>query len=115
MASATADSADATDAWSSAESSVASTWPVVTVSPAATLTAVTVPEEVKLRSSVCAAATVPSADTVAFIGPLVTSESSSVRVIAPVVVAAAAVSSGRIANHHTATATRATAGMITNG
>ena len=46
------------------ESIVASTWPAVTCWPAWTFTAVTVPAAEKLRSSVWAAATVPSADTV---------------------------------------------------
>ena len=44
----------------------------MTASPALTFTAVTVPEEVKLRSSVCAAATVPSAETVVLIDPVET-------------------------------------------
>ena len=43
---------------------VASTCPFVTFWPAATFTAVTVPADAKFRSSVCASATVPWADTV---------------------------------------------------
>ena len=97
-ASATSASAEATAASSSAESIVASTWPAVTVSPAFTLTAVTVPADSKLKSSVSAAATVPSAETVSLIGPSVTSTTCFV-----VVAEAVAGSSDRNANHQTPT------------
>ena len=50
----------------------ASTWPAFTWSPAATVTAVTVPGEVKLRLSVFAAAIVPTAETVLARSPRVT-------------------------------------------
>ena len=63
-ASARSDAASSTSDCRLAESKVASTWPAVTLSPALTLTAVTVPEAPKLRSSVWAAATVPSAEIV---------------------------------------------------
>ena len=51
---------------------MASTWPALTVSPALTLTAVTFPDEAKLRLSVLAAATVPLPETVVFMSPRVT-------------------------------------------
>ena len=112
-ASATADSADVTAAASSDESIVASTCPAVTVSPAVTFTAVTVPDDEKLRSSVWAAATVPSADTVSFMEPLVTSTSWFADVTAAVV--GVVVVSSRMPNHQTATAISAIAGMTTKG
>ena len=65
------DCADDTSACSWTGSIVASTSPVVTVSPALTLTAVTVPADEKLRLALCAAATVPVADTVRFMSPVV--------------------------------------------
>ena len=123
-------SLDAPDAWSSesvawalasvasaadtddcrlAESMVASTWPAVTVSPALTLTAVTVPADEKLRSSVWAAATVPSAETALVSAPRVTVTSCLV----VVVVADDAESSERKATNHTASAVTSTTGTTT--
>ncbi len=58
------DSAWLTAACSLVESIVARTWPAFTVSPAFTSTAVTVPLDAKLRSSVAAAAILPSAEIV---------------------------------------------------
>ena len=55
-----------------AESMVARTWPALTLSPAATFTTVTVPDDVKLSSSVCASSVVPSAEIVEMSGPRVT-------------------------------------------
>ncbi len=78
---------------------VASTWPAVTASPACTFTAVTVPEDEKLRSSVCAAAIVPSAETVLLMVPRVTVTSCLLVVtVRPV---AELPPSERIATHHT--------------
>ena len=82
---------------------MASTWPATTLSPDATLTAVTVPDAPKLRSSVWAAATVPSADTVWVSEPRVTVTSCFV-----VVVVTWASLSLRTPNHHTATAATTT-------
>jgi hypothetical protein len=55
---------------------------------------------------------VPSADTVSFIEPLVTSTSWLVGIV---VVVAAVVESSRMANHQTPTATAARSGMTTKG
>jgi hypothetical protein len=67
-----------TAAASLVESIVASTWPAFTVSPAFTLTAVTVPLDEKLRSSVAAAAISPSAEIVWSSDPVVAVTTSSV-------------------------------------
>ncbi len=72
------DSAWLTAAASLVESIVARTWPAVTVSPAFTLTAVTVPLEEKLRSSVAAAAILPLAEMVWSSEPVVAATTSSV-------------------------------------
>ncbi len=80
-ASATFASAVATAASSSVGSIVASTWPAVTLSPALTFTAVTVPAEGNDRSSVLAASTVPSAETDSVIEPRVTVETLFVAVV----------------------------------
>ena len=93
-----------------AESSVASTSPAVTASPAFTLTAFTVPAEVKLRLAVWAAATVPSAETLLPIGPLVTATSCCVGDAAE-----AEEPVERNPNHQTPAASTSTAGMITQG
>ena len=58
--------------WRAAESTVASTVPLVTCWPAFTLTAVTWPEVEKERFSVSDGASVPLVDTVWLIGPAVT-------------------------------------------
>src|SRR5690349_1331639 len=90
---------------SDGESIVASTCPVVTVSPAATSTAVTVPGDVKLSACVSAAATVPSAVTVWSTVPWVTWTRRRVLVGA----ADAGESGERMANHQTAAPATATA------
>ena len=100
------DCADVTEACSCAESIVARTWPAWTVSPACTFTAVTVPDDVKLRLSVCAAATAPSADTVVLMVPRVTVTSCLVNVIP--VAAAEELPLDRIPNHQTPSATTTT-------
>ena len=89
---------------SAVPSMVATTWPAVTVSPAFTLTAVTVPADEKFRLSVWAAATVPCAETVVSTVPVVTATSCFV------VAAGVAVElSDRPVHHHTTpAATRAT-------
>ena len=75
------------------------------------LTAETVPAEEKLRSSVWAAATVPSAETVTLMGPLVTVASCFVDAADAV-----AAPSGRNANHQSPTmATTITIGTSTIG
>ena len=110
-ASATVDCAELTPACNCAESIVASTSPVVTASPTLTFTAVTVPDDGKLRSSVCSAATVPSDDTLWLIEPRVT-------VATVCVVAAAGVDDPppeRKPNHHTENAITSTIGTITRG
>ena len=84
---------------------------MVTVSPAFTFTAVTVPAAEKLRSSVCAAATVPCADTVLVSAPRVTVTSCFVVVVA----AASDEPSDRIAKNHTPKPTTTTTGTTIHG
>ena len=81
------------------------------MSPAFTFTAVTVPDDVKLRSSVWAASTVPSADTVSLIDPLVTVTSCFVVVVDE----ADALSSERKPNHHVPSTTTTAADTMRYG
>src|SRR4029077_13769736 len=94
------------------ESIVASTWPAVTCWPAWTFTAVTVPAAAKLRSSVWAAAPVPSADTVFVRLPRVTVTSWCVVVVATAVEPSP---EDRKPKHQTPNATTTTMGPAIQG
>ena len=86
---------------------VASTWPLVTVSPTSTSTEVTVPDEVNEAVEVSAGSTVPEADTVCLTVP---SEAATSWVL--VVAAAVGLAAARELHHQPPTApavTRTTA------